>query len=77
VGPDTDRNFYAHDRRGHRSEGCLISDADSFHDAAIAYAERAGVADSEGGLSVIVRDCASGEEQCFIVHLDDEEARPC
>jgi len=71
------RSFYAHDRHDHRAGGCMIHDAESFHDAAIAYAERAAPADPEDVLAVIVRDCESGEEQCFVVHLDDGQATPC
>jgi hypothetical protein len=71
------RSFYAHDRGGHRQGGCLIETADSFHEAAIAFAERAAAAEADGALSVIVKDCETGEEQCFVVHLDEGEAEPC
>lgn len=75
-GSDTARRFYAHDRDGHRQAGARIDDAESFHDAAIAYAER-HPATAVGELSVIVKDCETGEEQCFVVHLDEGEAEPC
>ena len=75
-GSQAQRSYYAHDRQAHRQGGAMIRDATSFHDAAVAFAERQGAAD-EGELSVIVKDCETGEEQCFVVHLDNGEAEPC
>ncbi len=68
------RSFYAHDRNGHRQDGRLIGEAENFHDAALTYAEHAG---ADGELAVLVRDCESGEEQCFVVDLDEGDATPC
>ena len=75
--PQPHRRFYAHDRGAHRQAGSLIGDADTFHDAAIAFAERQVHVDEDGAVSVIVKDCETGEEQCFVVHLDAGEAEPC
>ncbi len=76
-GSHPQRSFYAHDRNAHRQGGAMINDADSFHDAAVAYAERQAPASEGGELSVIVKDCETGEEHCFVVSLDDGEAEPC
>lgn len=73
------KRFYAHDRTAGRHSGHVVSDAEDFHDAAILFAERWAPADPADGLSVIVKDCDSGEEQCFVVHMDEGqgEADPC
>lgn len=71
------RRFYAHDRGVGRGSGHVVEGAGDFHDAAILFAETWAPADPAGEVSVIVKDCDSGEEQCFIVHLDEGEADPC
>lgn len=69
------RRFHVHDRRHDRHSGHVVADADDFHEAALAFAER--WSDAEPDLSVIVKDCETGEEQCFVVRLDEDEAEPC
>lgn len=76
-GSQEQRSFYAHDRGSHRQAGCMIRDAASFHDAALAFAERQAAPADDGEISVIVKDFETGEEQCFVVHLDNGEADPC
>lgn len=75
------KRFYAHDRDGGRHSGHIVSEAEDFHEAAILFAERWAPDDFAEGLAVIVKDCDSGEEQCFTVHLGehgrDGEAEPC
>ncbi len=50
----------------------------SFEDAAIAYLEACHPpADADGEVSLIVRDEASGSEQCFRVDLATGQTEPC
>ncbi len=50
----------------------------SFEDAAAAYLEACHPpADEEGDVSLIVRDEASGREQCFRIDLDSGRTEPC
>ncbi len=50
----------------------------SFEDAAVAYLEACHPpADDEGEISLVVRDEASGREQCFRIELATGRAEPC
>ncbi len=50
----------------------------SFEDAAVAYLEACHPpADDEGEISLIVRDEASGLEQCFRIELATGRTEPC
>ena len=69
------RRFYAHNRDDGRHSGHVV-DGEDFHDAALLFAEQWAAADP-AEVSVIVKDCESGEEQCFVVHLDEGDAEPC
>jgi hypothetical protein len=74
--PAAARNFYVHDRNAGRQTGHLVREAEDFHEAAVAFAED-WATEEAGDLSVIVKDCETGEEQCFVVHLGEGEAEPC
>lgn len=69
------RRFYVHDCGADRQGGRIVADAEDFHEAAIAFAEDWALA--SGDLRVMVKDCGTGEEQCFVVHLPEHEAEPC
>jgi hypothetical protein len=69
------RRFYVHDCETDRQSGRVVADADDFHEAAIAFAEDS--ASGAGDLRVMVTDCETGEEQCFVVHVPEHEAEPC
>lgn len=70
------RRFHAHDRATGRGSGHLVPGAEDFHDAALLFAERWAAAEPSE-VAVVVKDCDSGEEQCFVVHLDDGDVEPC
>ena len=52
-----------------------VAEADSFIDAAIRFAETRDVAD--GDVSVVVTDCESGKDRCFLVNLGNGDVKAC
>lgn len=73
--PDAPRRYYVHDCARERGSG-RVAAADDFHEAAIAFAEECPHAEA-GELRLIVRDCETGREQCFVVDLAQHAAEPC
>lgn len=52
-----------------------VADADSFIDAAVRFAETVHVDD--GDVSVVVTDCESGKDRCFLVNMDSGDVKAC
>ena len=53
-------------------------EADSFEEAAVAFAERwSPPVDADGDIALIVRDREDGREICLRLDLDSGEAQPC
>jgi hypothetical protein len=74
-----ERRYIAHLRDDHRHNATAVPGADDAMEAAILFLESHLPEDAsqDDGVSVIVEDCETGVEQCFTVHLDEGEARPC
>ena len=71
------RRFSVHGDAEAPSRGRLV-EGGSFEDAALAFVEAYHpAADAHDAVSLIVEDCATGERQCFTVHLATGEAAPC
>ena len=70
--------FVAHARGEPRHSEHLVPEAASFEDAALRFTEHWSPApDAQGEVSIIVTECSTGEQQCFVVDLDAGEAAPC
>ena len=52
-----------------------VAEADSFVDAAVLFAETAHLED--GDISIVVTDCESGKDRCFVVNLETGEVQGC
>ncbi|RYZ14680.1 MAG: hypothetical protein EON61_02705 [Alphaproteobacteria bacterium] len=52
-----------------------VAEADSFIDAAVRFAETKDFAD--GDVSVVVTDCESGKDRCFVVNLGNGDVKAC
>jgi len=52
-----------------------VAEADSFIDAAVRFAETRDVED--GDLSVVVTECESGKDRCFVVNLGSGDVKAC
>ncbi len=52
-----------------------VADADSFIDAAIRFAETADADDGE--ISIVVTECDTGKDRCFVVNLGTGEVQAC
>ncbi|MBN9319311.1 MAG: hypothetical protein BGN86_00910 [Caulobacterales bacterium 68-7] len=63
--------------RGDTRHGHVV-EADSFEEAAVAFAERwSPPVDADGDIALIVRDREDGREICLRLDLDSGEAQPC
>ena len=70
--------FVAHARGEPRHSEHRVPEAASFEDAALRFTEHWSPApDAQGEVSIIVTECTTGEQQCFVVDLDAGEAAPC
>lgn len=66
--------FAVHDGRAHDH----AVEAESFTDAALQFVEVWRPEPDEGeAVRIVVRDQASGEEQCFVVELGLADVQPC
>lgn len=72
----SDRKFSVHARHIDSHHARLVSES-SFVAAAIAYVEDLETGGESSEISVIVRDVASGHEQCFRIDLDTGEVNGC
>jgi len=72
---DRPRRFSVHARHLDRHHARVVTEP-SFEAAAVAYVEDLPLS-TEGEVSVIVRDLASGREHCFKVDLDTGETAAC
>jgi hypothetical protein len=52
-----------------------VAEADSFIDAAVRFAETRDIVD--GDVSVVVTDCESGKDRCFLVNLGSGDVKAC
>lgn len=52
-----------------------VADADSFIDAAVRFVESAHVPD--GDVSVVVTDCESGRDRCFVINTGTGDVKAC
>jgi hypothetical protein len=52
-----------------------VAEADSFIDAAVRFAETADIGEEE--VSVVVTECESGKDRCFLVNLGTGEVQSC
>jgi hypothetical protein len=52
-----------------------VADADSFIDAAVRFAETRDVED--GDLSIVVTECESGKDRCFMVNFGSGDVKAC
>jgi hypothetical protein len=59
-----------------RGEGHMVPDAETAEQAAMAFLEHWAPAE-DGDVSVIVRDCETGRQDCFRLHVDTAEVAPC
>lgn len=69
-----DHRYAAYPREEGVHAACWVVGADSFVDAAIRFAE---TRDAEGELSIVVADCETGRERCFVINLHDGDVRAC
>ncbi len=51
-----------------------VAEADGFVDAAVRFAEHA---EADGNLSIVVTDCESGKDRCFLVNLETGDVSVC
>ncbi len=75
---DSPRSYSVHARHVDAHHARVLVEA-SFEAAAVAYVEDFSLPlDGDGQeVSVIVRDVASGHQQCFRIDLDSGETAPC
>ena len=66
--------FSAHIRNQHHARQ-WVTEADSFIDAAVRFAETADVGDEE--VSVVVTDCETGRDRCFLVNFGTGDVQSC
>jgi hypothetical protein len=52
-----------------------VAEADNFIDAALRFAE--SVQASGGDIPILVTDCETGKERCFVIHLATGEVESC
>lgn len=52
-----------------------VAEADSFIDAAVRFAETRDLVD--GDVSVVVTECESGRDRCFLVNLGSGDVKAC
>jgi hypothetical protein len=52
-----------------------VAEADSFVDAAVRFAETADVED--GDMSIVVTECDTGKDRCFVVNLGTGDVQAC
>ncbi len=75
--PSSDRAFRVHALHEARDHAHEVH-SDSFEAAALAFVEDWHPApDDEGDVSVLVRDQATGREQCFRIDVGTGETAPC
>jgi hypothetical protein len=67
--------YSAHARDEGVHSRAWVAEADSFLDAAVRFAETAHVPDGE--LSIVVTDCDSGKERCFVIDLASGQVEAC
>lgn len=59
-----------------RAEGHLVPGAENAEDAAMSFLEHWAPAE-DGEVSVIVRDCETGQQACFRLDVSSGELAPC
>jgi hypothetical protein len=59
-----------------RGEGHMVPDAATPHEAALAFLEHWAPA-NDGEVSVIVKDCETGRQECFRLDVDSGDVAPC
>ena len=69
--------FLAHAKSDPRHSQHLVPGAESFEDAALRFAEHWSPSDNDSEVAIIVTECGSGEQQCFVIDLDAGDASPC
>lgn len=70
------RHRYSAHVRDHGVHGRQwVADADSFIDAAVSFAETADIGDGE--VSIVVTECESGKDRCFVVNLGTGDVQAC
>ncbi len=74
--PDSPQSYLVHTHLERFAHGRRI-DADSFEDAALEYFASAHPAAEDEVIVVVVREEASGQEQCFRVDLETGQTGPC
>jgi hypothetical protein len=67
--------FAAHLREDGVHARQWVANAESFIDAAVQFAETHPVKDEEA--SVVVTDCESGKERCFLVNFQTGNIQAC
>lgn len=53
-----------------------VADADSFIDAALQFAETVHIED-EGEVSIVVTECETGKDRCFLLNLGTGDVQSC
>jgi hypothetical protein len=69
------RHRYSAHLQDEGSTAVVVAEADSFIDAAVRFAETRDVED--GDLSVVVTECESGKDRCFVVNLGSGDVKAC
>jgi hypothetical protein len=69
------RHRYTAHVRDHVHGRQWVAEADSFIDAAVRFAETADVGEEE--VSIVVTECDSGKDRCFLVNLGTGDVQAC
>jgi hypothetical protein len=71
----TSHRYSAHLRAEGAPSRQWVVEADSFIDAAVLFAETTGCHDPE--VAVVVTECETGKDRCFMVNLETGEIGAC